>query len=152
MSHRTAMIMGYLPEVSDRFRLGSVSKGFRDALRYPRALETLIIDEDLAKRISKENEKVQFAQNRLRQIVVYAGNGVKTLELHGAIDWSDDFLKTLLVDRNLTSSVFCENLVSLTLENVAINAKELVDFVESFVLPRPKKERLRNVSEHRHDD
>ncbi len=72
---------------------------------------------------------------------------MKTLELHGAIDWSDDFLKTLLVDRNLTSSVFCENLVSLTLENVAINAKELVDFVESFVLPRPKKERLEKFLE-----
>ena len=67
---------------------------------------------------------------------------MKTLELHGAIPWIDTFLRTLLVDRDLTSSVFCENLVSLTLENVAINAKELVDFVESFVLPRPKKERL----------
>ena len=77
---------------------------------------------------------------------------MKTLELHGAIPWIDTFLRTLLVDRDLTSSVFCENLVSLTLENVAINAKELVDFVESFVLPRPKKERLKNVSEHRHDD
>ena len=135
-------IMGYLPEVSDRFRLASVSKDFRSALHDPRTWETLIIDKDLAKRLLKEDSKAFDGQNRLRQLVEYAGNGVKTLELHGAIDWSDDFLKTLLVDRNLTSSVFFQNLVSLTLEDIEISAPELVEFVESFVLPRPKAKRL----------
>ena len=129
-----------------------MSRDFRNAaLRDPRAWETLIIDKDLATRLWRL-DNADAAYNCLRQIFGYAVNGVKTLELHGAIPWIDTFLRTLLVDRDLTSSVFCENLVSLTLENVAINAKELVDFVESFVLPRPKKERLRNVSEHRHDD
>ena len=37
-----SVIMGYLPNVSDRFRLASPSKYFRSALRNPRAWETLI--------------------------------------------------------------------------------------------------------------
>ena len=32
-----SVIMGYLPNVSDRFRLASTSKYFRSALRNPRA-------------------------------------------------------------------------------------------------------------------
>ena len=68
--------------------------------------ETLNINKDLAKRLSKENEK---GQNRLSQIVEYAGNDVKTLELHGT-GWDVASLKTLLVDIILTTRVFLRTL------------------------------------------
>ena len=129
--------MGTL-NVSDRFRLGSVSKDLRSALRDPRMWEMLNINKDLAKRLSKENEK---GQNRLRQIVEYAGNGVKTLELHGA-GWDVASLKTLLVDRTLTDPVFFENFESLTVEDVDITAPDLLNFLELFILPR-RNESLR---------
>jgi len=80
--------------------------------------------------------------NRLRQIVEYAGNGVKTLELHGTEAWNDDLFKALLVDRHLMSPVFFENLVSLHLDDVTICAEELIDFLEGSVLLRPKEKRL----------
>ena len=70
-----SVIMGYLPNVSDRFRFASISRDFRCAVHNPRMWETLNINKDLAKRLSKENEK---GQNRLSQIVEYAGNDVKT--------------------------------------------------------------------------
>ncbi|MDC1215450.1 F-box protein [bacterium] len=101
-----SVIMGYLPNVSDRFRFASISRNFRCAVHNPRMWETLNINKDLAKRLSKENEK---GQNRLSQIVEYAGNDVKTLELHGT-GWDVASLKTLLVDIILTTRVFLRTL------------------------------------------
>ena len=150
MSHRTAMIMGYLPEVSDRFRLASVSKDFRSALHDPRTWETLIIDKDLAKRLLKEDSKAFDGQNRLRQLVEYAGNGVKTLELHGAIPWGDTFLKTLLMDRYITRLVFFENLVSLErLRDFCSRTRRVCRTFRSYP---SKGEAPREASDHQHGD
>jgi hypothetical protein len=63
-------IMGYLPGISDRFRLASVSQDFRSALRDPRTWKSLVIDKDLGQRLLKEKEQ---GRKRLRQLAEYSG-------------------------------------------------------------------------------
>jgi len=121
-----------------------VSRDFRNAaLRDPRAWETLIIDKDLATRLWRL-DNADAAYNCLRQIFGYAVNGVKTLELHGAKHWG---LAGILMNvGSLTSSpVFFENLKSLVLDHINIEAEGLVDFLEKHVLIRPKQKRLEKL-------